>query len=39
MRIEHDAQQIAGEETILSRLNSDDANDEAIQRCDNPAEP
>ena len=39
MRIEHDAQEIAGEETILCCLNSDHTHDEAIQRSDDPAEP
>jgi hypothetical protein len=37
--IEPDAQQIARKKAILRRLNSDNANDEAVYRSKNPAVP
>jgi len=37
--IEADAQQIAGKETVLRRLNSNHANDEAVYPRENPAVP
>ena len=39
MGIEDDAQQIAGKEAVLCCLDADDANDQAIYRCDDPAIP
>jgi len=39
MRIDHDTQQIAGKKAVLRCLDANDANDETIYRCDDPAVP
>jgi len=39
MSVDHDTQEVAGEEAILCRLDADDANDQAVYRCDDPAIP
>lgn len=37
--VEHDAEEIAGKEAVLRRLDTDDANGQAIYAGDNPAIP
>lgn len=39
VRVERDAEEVAGQKAILRRLNANYAYDQAIDRSDNPAVP